>query len=267
MGRSSVDNEEWRHSQVGFAGDVNGNGAACSESLIVRSRPSRILEGTARLASRLTSKYFWKVQRDIGDPAVTLKATDYVELSKGRRGALVLVLLAFFMVGCSNDNRPAPKPIVNPDAHIYTTIRILVSDPRIDDVQVDSVWAIGNLGCAPIIYPEGYAGMQQIGVSEQVTKIAGGYQARRLEDRFKTDNCHWRNAAVSVSFMQHGREFASLGMVPDELAVGARHTLICIQPFNIKGDHYSGFCYPEENLPQQLEKTPGKFTVTVEVKS
>ncbi|HEV2679662.1 MAG TPA: hypothetical protein VGV14_04110 [Rhodanobacter sp.] len=198
---------------------------------------------------------------------MALTATDCVELSKGQRGVLVIGLLAFLMVGCGNDNRPAPKPTINPDAHIYTTIRILVSDPRIDDVQVDSVWVIGNLGCAPIIYPEGYAKMQQIGVSEQVTKIAGGYETRQLEDRFKHDNCHWRNAAMSVSFMQRGREFASLGMVPDELGAGARHTLICIQPFNIKSDHYSGFCYPAENLPTQLEKTPGKFTVTVEVKS
>ncbi len=182
------------------------------------------------------------------------------------RIAFVLIgLLTSSLGACSNDGRPAPEPTINPDAHVYTTIRILVSDPKIDDVQVDSVWAIGNLGCAPIIYPAGYAKMQQIGISEQVTKIAGGYEARRLEDRFKQDNCHWRNAALSVSFMRHGREFATLGMVPHQLGVGLRRTLICTPPIDIDNHHISGVCYPPESSTPQLEKAPGKFTVTVEV--
>jgi len=184
-------------------------------------------------------------------------------------GALLFLvgLMSLCLVGCGNDDRSAPKPTINPDAHVYTTIRILVSDPRIDDVRVESDWVVGNLGCAPIIQPEGYARVQQVTTLEQVTKIDGGYKARLLEDRFQRDKCNWMNGGMSVSFMQRGRGFALLGMGPKELNAGAHIPLICIPPFNIENNTYAGACYPAERLTPKLKKTIGKFTVTLEVES
>ncbi len=179
---------------------------------------------------------------------------------------LVLIgLLTFALVACSNDDRPAPKPTTNPDAHIYTTIRILVSDPRIDDVRVESDWVVGNLGCAPIIQPEGYARVKQVTTLEQVTKIDGGYQARLLEDRFQRDKCNWVKGGISVSFMQGGRGFALLGVGRNDLNAGTQRPLICIPPFKIESNIYAGSCYPAERLTPQLEKTIGKFTVTLKI--
>jgi hypothetical protein len=180
--------------------------------------------------------------------------------------AFVLIgLLASSLAACSNDDQPAPKPTINSDAHVYTTVRILVSDPRIDDVQVESEWVVGNLGCAPIIYPEGYARVQQVSTPEQVKKIDGGYQARPLADRFQHDKCNWQDGGMSVSFMQRGHGFAVLGMGLNELNAGMQHVLICTPPLNIEERQLTGVCYPPESSTPQLEKMPGKFTVTLEV--
>lgn len=188
-------------------------------------------------------------------------------LTSGSASFFLLGLMSLCLVGCGNDDRPAPKPTINPDAHVYTTIRILVSDPRIDDVRVESDWVVGNLGCAPIIYPAGYARVQQISAPEQVKKIKGGYQSKLLEDRFKNDKCHWLWGGPGISLMHHGRGFSTLGLLPNDIKFSGQKTIICTPPFDIDKHHIIGVCYPPGSSTPQLEKTPGKFTVTLEVES
>jgi hypothetical protein len=232
--------------------------------LIARSRPGRALESVPKLASRRTSKYFWKVQRDIGGPAMTSSATNYLELSKGHRGVLAIVLLAFLMAGCGNDNRPAPKPTINPDAHVFTTIRIFVSDPRIDDVQVESNWVVGDLSCAPIVYPEGYAKVQQATVTEKVIKIEAGYRAQLLDDRFLRDKCNWNRGGGDIEFMRGGTVFSLLTMNHTMVIAGSRYELTCTPPFDLDKNRYSGDCYQEGHLPSKLKSNPGNYIVTLE---
>ncbi len=195
---------------------------------------------------------------------MTLITNNYVDLLKDHCDVLVIVFLAFSMVGCGDDNRLVPKPTINPDAHATTTIRILISDPRIDDVQVESNWVVGDLSCAPIVHPEGYAKVQQATVTEKVIKIETGYQAQLLDDRFLHDKCNWSRGGGDIEFMQGGTVFSLLAMNHTMVIAGSRYELTCTPPFDLDNNRYSGDCYQKGHLPSKLKGNPGNYIVTLE---
>lgn len=102
---------------------------------------------------------------------------------------------------CACTGAPAPSPQVNPKANHKEVIRISVERSAVTDVQVQSNWVVGDIGCAPVIWPAGNSRVKQVNVNEQVVKADDVYLVTVLADRFSSGKCRWSIGAVSIHFM------------------------------------------------------------------
>jgi hypothetical protein len=74
----------------------------------------------------------------------------------------------------------------------------------VNRVEVLSNWVVGNIGCAPIIWPAGNSRVKQVDVPEQVEKVGNSYVATIVLDRFLPDKCRWANGGPDVRFFHDG---------------------------------------------------------------
>jgi hypothetical protein len=109
------------------------------------------------------------------------------------------------LCGCGPEPK-APSPTVNPNAHEFTKLKISVEpDSGVTGVRVESLWTVGNLGCAPTqSWPSGAPIIKQVNVLEKVEKLdANNYLITTVDDRFLNDKCEWRDGGYGIDFMRY----------------------------------------------------------------
>jgi hypothetical protein len=133
--------------------------------------------------------------------------------------ALTMAALALLQA-CSSP--PAPSPAPNP--HPTQTLKLKISVEKgaeVSRVEVQSLWVVGNLGCAPVIWPAGNTRVKQVEVAEHVEKIGDSYVATIFKDRFLPDKCRWVGGAAGIRFFNGDHPLSSVG-VNDEVLSGKR---------------------------------------------
>jgi hypothetical protein len=92
---------------------------------------------------------------------------------------------------------------------------------EVNRVEVQSDWVVGNLGCAPVIWPAGNTRVKQVEVSEHVELVDDSYVATIVMDSFLPDKCRWLNAGPTIRFYHDAYLISVLG-VNDEVLSGKR---------------------------------------------
>ena len=123
-----------------------------------------------------------------------------------RARALVSIFILSLLLGCNSP--PAPSPTPNPHPQHYVNLKVTVEPSEVTGIAVESLWVVGNLDCAPLIYPAGNRRVKQVNTLERVEKVGDSYVATILMDRFLPDNCRWTNGGIGVKFL-HGNEVIS----------------------------------------------------------
>ena len=114
--------------------------------------------------------------------------------------ALVVLLLG----GCGPEPQ-APSPTANPHPHEFTKLKIRVeSGSGVTGVKVESLWNVGNIGCAPHqSWPSGASITKQVNTPEKVNKTGPDeWIATVVDDRFLPDKCEWRGGGYDIRFMR-----------------------------------------------------------------
>lgn len=175
--------------------------------------------------------------------------------------SLLLAFIVTLISGCSSENKPAPEPVSNPDAHLKTHLIVKTEDPNVDDIQVVSVWLIGDLHCAPINYPEGYINAKQINVHEEVQYKEGSYVASILRDRYAQDSCKWMWGSAQVNFMHEGKIYSIFQVPSDDSAGSTNYKIECIPT-----GRFLGICDKNGGLTAQQRRSKNIFEATIEEK-
>jgi hypothetical protein len=168
------------------------------------------------------------------------------------------VLVTTGICGC--DSRPAPSPTLNPNSHITKNLRITVEKSEVNRVEVDAIWSVGNLGCAPISLPAGNERVKQVVTSEEVDKDGDSYIAKIAMDRFLPDNCHWNTGVVQVKFYRDGYLVSSTGVNGDVLRGDRIDVLTCLTMPSVA---YCGQRASQEKFYKSEDKNA--FNATVEL--
>ncbi len=150
----------------------------------------------------------------IGDQAKPLHAAS--------RSWLMPLLFGFActLQGCSDP--PAPTPTPNPHPTQILKLKISVEKGSdVNRVEVQSLWVVSNLGCAPVIWPAGNTRVKQVQVAEHVEKIGDSYVVTIFRDRFLLDKCRWVGGAAGIRFFNGDQPLSSVG-VNDEVLSGKR---------------------------------------------
>ena len=141
---------------------------------------------------------------------------------------LLIICMAVVLQGC--DHRPAPVPKLNPHPRESLKLKIIIGKSTVNRVDVHSLWTVGNLGCAPIMYPSGAERLKQIDVPEWVEKVGDNYVATIVEDRFLPDECRWINGGVAMTFM-HDDTVLALDAINGDVLQGKRVDMsTCVPP-------------------------------------
>lgn len=121
--------------------------------------------------------------------------------------------LALLLAGCGPEPK-APSPTRNPHPHEFTKLKITVGpESGVTDVKVESLWNVGNIGCAPHeSWPSGASITKQVNTPEKVKRIGTDeWVATVVDDRFLPDRCQWYAGGYSVRFMHDAVVLASDG--------------------------------------------------------
>jgi len=143
----------------------------------------------------------------------------------------LLVFAACALQGC--DGPPAPSPTPNPHPQHTLKLKITVEKgAEVNRVEVQSNWVVGNIGCAPIIWPAGNSRVKQVDVPEQVEKLDGSYVATIVLDRFLPDKCQWVNGGPDVRLFHDAYLLSSIGVNGEVLRGERTLKLTCLtRPF------------------------------------
>jgi hypothetical protein len=135
------------------------------------------------------------------------------------------------LLGCAGP--PAPSPTPNPHPERTLKLKITVEKgSKVNRVEVQSLWVVGNIGCAPIIWPAGNSRVKQVNVPEQVKKVDGSYVATIVLDRFLPDKCRWVNGGSGVRFFHDGYLLSVDGVNNDVLQGKSVGRVTCLtRPF------------------------------------
>jgi hypothetical protein len=99
-------------------------------------------------------------------------------------------------------------------------------------VQVKSLWVVGNLSCAPLIWLAGNRRVKQVEVLERVEKMGDSYVATLFKDRFLPDKCHWVGGAAGVRFFNGNYLLSVLGVNNEVLSGKKTLEMTCLtRPF------------------------------------
>lgn len=127
-----------------------------------------------------------------------------IGLARSWRIPACALLLVLPLSGCGPEPQ-APSPTVNAHPHEFTRLKITVEPgSRVDNVEVESIWAIGNIGCAPLRALSGTSVQNEVHTIEKVKKVdADDYMITIMSDRFLPDSCKWNGNGYGINFM-HG---------------------------------------------------------------
>lgn len=128
-------------------------------------------------------------------------------------------LVALFLAGCGPEPQ-APSPTPNPHPHEFTRLKITVEPGSgVTGVEVESLWTVGNIGCAPHQgWPSGASITKQVNTPERVDKTgADEWIATVVDDRFLPDKCDWHGGGYGIRFMQGDVVLSSRGTGKGEL--------------------------------------------------
>ncbi len=161
---------------------------------------------------------------------ISTLATEITRAVSHRCLAVVVTWTAFALLGCGNT--AAPSPTANPHPLHFLKLKVTVEPSEVTGIAVESLWVVGNLGCAPLIYPAGNRRVKQVNTPERVEKVGDYYVATIIVDRFLPDNCKWTNGGISVDFL-HGNDRISTHGAGAAVLQGKRiDTLTCLtKPF------------------------------------
>jgi len=116
--------------------------------------------------------------------------------------ALLFAGAACALQGCNGP--PAPSPTPNPHPQHTVKLKITVEKgSEVNRVEVASQWVVGDLSCAPVIWPAGNTRVKQVTVQEQVEKVGNDYIATIIMDRFLDDKCHWINGGPNIAYFKN----------------------------------------------------------------
>ena len=158
---------------------------------------------------------------DLGGP--NMMRRNLLPLTKLR--ALTVSTLVTFLCACTG--APAPSPQINLTANHKELIRITVERSVVTSVQVQSNWVVGDISCAPVIWPAGNSRIKQVSVDENVTKEGDVYLATVLSDRFNSGKCRWSIGGVSIHFMRGNKVLSSEAVPWRDLSVGTVDKVTC----------------------------------------
>jgi hypothetical protein len=71
---------------------------------------------------------------------------------------------------------------------------------------------VGNLNCAPVVWPSGSTKIKQVDVPEKVEKVGDDYIATLVIDRFLPDQCHWVGGGYGIKFYHDKSLLAATGV-------------------------------------------------------
>jgi hypothetical protein len=119
---------------------------------------------------------------------------------KLRQWLATTVAVAFALLqGCSSPPAPSPTPNPHP-AHIQKLKISVGKGAGVNRVEVESIWVVGDLSCAPVVWPSGSTKVKQVHVPEEVEKVGDDYIATLVLDRFLPDRCHWVGGGYGIRF-------------------------------------------------------------------
>lgn len=99
-------------------------------------------------------------------------------------------------------------------------------------VEVQSIWVVGDIGCAPVIWPAGNPRVKQVEILENVEKVGDDYIATIVTDRFLPDKCNWLNGGVAVKFLHDNYLLATDGLTANALRGTTMVQVTCLtRPF------------------------------------
>lgn len=148
--------------------------------------------------------------------------------------ASLLICAVSVLSSCANPPAPAPTPTPNPHPQKTSQLKISVQDGSgVNNVEVESIWTVGNIGCAPIHPVSGAAIVKQVEVKEKVEKVGSYYVATIVDDRFLPDKCRWLGGAYGIRFMHDNHVLSGTGAGPNEFDSSGKLELTCIPPPHI----------------------------------
>lgn len=172
---------------------------------------------------------------------------------------LVAIAISTGLAGC--DNRQAPSPINNPQAHITKDLKITVESSSVNRIEIHSMWVVSNLSCAPTIYPAGNKRVKQVMVSEAVEKVGESYVAKIVVDRFASDKCRWANGGVTVNFYRNDYLLSVAGVNTDVLRGERVERMTCLTNPEMK----IAVCGQRRNEALYKSEDKSAFNVTMEL--
>ncbi|HJU07722.1 MAG TPA: hypothetical protein VJ727_04495 [Rhodanobacteraceae bacterium] len=164
------------------------------------------------------------------------------------------------MTGCSPEPK-APEPTVNPHPHKFTELKISVEPGSdVNNLEVYSIWAIGNLGCAPQRPWSGTTVQKEIHTEESVKQIdAVSFLATTIKDRFLPGNCQWHAGGYEIHFMHNHTLLAVGGAGRRNFDEFSTVKWTCVS----KDD--PPFCWPRSQEAFFRKHFDGVFNTTVEI--
>lgn len=193
-----------------------------------------------------------------------MSLTPFCYVRSGSRRWLMpslLIGLACALPACSwNAPPPAPSPTPNPHPQQTSHLKISVQDGSgVNNVEVNSIWTVGNIGCAPIQAWSGAAIVKQVEVKEKVEKTGSDYLATIVDDRFLPGKCRWTGGAYEVHLMHDNHLISVTGGGPNQFDTSGKLELTCRPP--------SGLSVCDLRSREAFDRTHfhGVFNVTLEL--
>jgi len=135
--------------------------------------------------------------------------------------------------GCKVSSAPIAAPSPTPNQHPQRTshLKISVQDGAgVNNVEVESLWTVGNIGCAPTRSVSGIPMIKQVEVKEKVEKVGSYYMVTIVDDRFIPDKCRWRGGAYGIRFMHNNEVLSRTGAGPNQFDASGILELTCTPP-------------------------------------
>lgn len=146
---------------------------------------------------------------------------------------LLLMGMAGALQGCDFGSTPGSAPTPTPNPHPQKTSQLKISVQEgsgVNNVEVESLWTVGDIGCAPIHPVSGAAIVKQVEVKEKVEKVGPYYVATIVDDRFLPDKCRWLGGAYGIRFMHDNHVLSGTGAGPNQFDASGRLELTCTSP-------------------------------------
>lgn len=173
-------------------------------------------------------------------------------------------LFALVLAGCGPEPQ-APSPTLNPHPHEFTKLRIAV-EPRsgVTGVKVESLWNVGNIGCAPHEgWPSGASITKQVDTLEHVEQVtANEWVATIVDDRFLSGKCQWHGDGYGIRFMHDGAVLSSRGTGKNDIEQVGVLKLACT--FN-EPHGWPGGCFNRDLEETLKTRDAHLFNATVEL--